>query len=255
MSAEKRQRLSSEETRERLIRAGYAALADVGISVGLDAVSLEQAIRDSGVSRSSAYAVWSDDDELAPQESFQREVLGRAMGHRVEATREFRERLEQTYAEHGQTMTPLELRREIVRVVGNSHVQAIEQIVEWRIVIALRAILLSAPPGGRDERLLTWLRASERAGRLETITSIYRPATKMLQMVPRPEYGDAAFHYAEAAAASLTEGLAVRSALKVDYLPADLHHPDDDPTKTWSIYSLVFERILDLFFMPVDEDE
>lgn len=252
MTAGRRQRLSSDETRERLIQAGYDALAQAGIGIGLDAVTLEQAVRDANVSRSSAYAAWAD-DELSPQEAFQREVLRRAMGQRIVATRAFEQTVRSVYAEHGSTMSKRELRREMVRVVGNGHVAAIEKVVEWRIVIALRALLLSAPPGSRDERLLAWLQASEKAGRLETIESIYRPAIEMMGLTPRPEYGDRAFHYAESAAASLTEGLAVRSALKADYLPADLRHPDD-AGNSWSIYTLVLEQILDLFFMPDDEE-
>lgn len=55
---QRRPRLSDAETERRMLDAALAALAEHGMSVGLDDVRLEDVIRAAGVSRTSAYRRW-----------------------------------------------------------------------------------------------------------------------------------------------------------------------------------------------------
>ena len=62
--AQRRVRLSDEQTARRVLGAALAQLAEQGISVGLDQLRFEEVIRAANVSRSSAYRRWPNRDAL-----------------------------------------------------------------------------------------------------------------------------------------------------------------------------------------------
>lgn len=70
-----RRRLTHDETRALLLDWGASELIAHGLAYGMERVSLEDAVRETGVSRTSAYRIWSSDAERSPQEAFRREVL------------------------------------------------------------------------------------------------------------------------------------------------------------------------------------
>lgn len=251
MVSSRRQRLSAEETGERLVQAGLAALARQGMSIGLDSVNLEQAVRDADVPRSSAYAIWSTHETLAPQEAFQRAVLRRAAEDRTHTI----EQLQQTAADivetHSATMSSRQLLNELIRVGGGENEIALSQSLGWQLMIAVRVILQSAP-SSLDEELTTWMNDSEEEARLSTIDEVYRPFVALLGLEPRPEFGERAYHYGEIAASSLAEGLSTRHKLRASEYLTDIVHPEiNDPDKPWSLYALMFEQLLRVFFQPV----
>ncbi len=254
LASAKRQRLSADETRERLVIAGMALLALNGMSVGLDAVTLEQAVRDADVSRSSAYAAWSTDDRYSPQELFQRTVLRRAVVDRNATIEQLQEIVMAVVVEHGETMNPRELLREMIRVGGAANVEAVAGSSSWQLVIALRAILHSTFGRGRDEDLAAWMDESEEELRFETINDVYKPLVEITGLRPRPEYGELAYQYGEISAAAMTEGLAMRYSLRAREHLDGLVHPHD-PGREWSLYSLMFEQIVHRFFLPIDADD
>lgn len=256
MGATRRPRLSAEETRERLLAAGLADLARQGMSVGLDAVNLEQAVRDAGVSRSSAYAAWSTDDVYAPQELFQRAVLRRAVEDRSATIARLQASATAVYMAGVETMTPRDLLAEIIRVAGTENIQAVADSSSWQLVIAVRAILHSVPDDARDDDLVEWMKDSEEELRTSTIDDVYRPMVELLGIVPRPEYGELAYQYGEISASSMAEGLAMRYSLRARDFVEDIPHPHrEDPEKLWSLYSLIFESIVHTFFQPADGSE
>lgn len=53
-----RRRMSEQETRERVLDLASDRLVEQGLSVGLDALRMEQVIAEAGVSRASAYRCW-----------------------------------------------------------------------------------------------------------------------------------------------------------------------------------------------------
>ncbi|MDW3176690.1 MAG: hypothetical protein R8J94_04800 [Acidimicrobiia bacterium] len=250
MAAGRRQRLSAEETSERLIDAGLAALARHGMSVGLDAVNLEQAVRDAEVPRSSAYAIWSTDEHYPPQESFQRAVLRRAAEDRTRTIEQLQNTSAEIVAKYAESMTSRELLMELIRVGGGENIEALSESLGWQLMIATRAILHSAPTSF-DEELTEWMNESEEEVRLSTIAEVYRPFVEMLGLEPRPEFGDSAYHYGEIAAASLAEGIAMRYRLRANEYLGGIVHPDiGDQDKPWTLYSLMFEQLLRVFFQP-----
>jgi len=251
--AGKKKRLSSEESRERLIQAGIDALAREGLSVGMDSVNLEQAVRDSTVPRSSAYAVWSTDEEFSPQELFQREVLLRAVDRRKETTERLMEEIAEHLADEDESLSREEKRRELVRIAATSSLRNVQESASWQIVFALRSILQTAPTESRDQDLLDWISRNEEEARIETIEQLYKPLAEMFGLRPRPEFGERAWHLAEISSASLVEGMAMRSALSASQHFYGHPNPASSEDNEWSLYALLFERMIDVFLEPIPE--
>ena len=249
MAGSKKQRLSAEETRQRLIDVGVELLCTHGMSVGLDAVTLEQAVRTADVSRSSAYAAWSTDDDYSPQELFQRTVLRQAVLDRNATIAELQEVVAEVVATHADTMTPAELLREMIRVGGGTNIRSVANSASWQLVTALRSILHSTSGGDRDEDFASWMDEAEETLRVDTIENVYKPLVELTGLTPRPEYGDLAYQYGEISAAALCEGLATRYSLSASEYLDGLTHPKD-PDREWSLYALMFERMVQAYFLP-----
>ncbi len=252
--AARKPRLSSDETKSRLIDAGIAALKESGMSIGMDSVNLEQAVRDAEVSRSSAYAVWTS-DRFSPQEDFQRSVLLRAMEDRRETldalgnlTAEILEQM------HG-VASPSQVLREIIRVAATQNIEATADSVSWKLVIALRAVLHSAKEGERDQELVDWMFETSEEIRTYAIENVHRPLAAAIGLKPRPQYGDRAFELGELCASAVSEGFSMRywldSRASLDGLH---HHAELDGEPNWSMYALVYEQIVRMFFVPIEGD-
>ena len=254
MVSKLRRRLSSAETKERLITAGLDALAEHGMSIGLEGVTLDHAIRTADVSRSSAYAVWSTEGDLSPQSLFQRAVLKQAVVERKETIARTQQTALEVIERLGHTATPAALFRELARATGGVNARAVADSRSWRLVVALRSVLHSEPDATRDEELAAWMSESERLYREQTIREVYRPVAQLLGLRPRPEYGDDAYHYGEIAAASLAEGLAPRYFMNTaPFLDEIERLGPEGEAETWSLFSIVFESIVLTFFEPADE--
>lgn len=222
------------------------------MSIGLDSVNLEQAVRDADVPRSSAYAIWSTHETLAPQEAFQRAVLRRAADDRTRTIAQLQRTVGEVVEQHAATMSSRELLMELIRVGGGENVSALSESLGWQLMIAVRAILQSAPES-LDAELTIWMNDSEEEVRLSTIEEVYRPFVALLGLEPRPEFGERAYHYGEIAASSLAEGLSMRNKLRASEYLTGINHPEvNDPDKPWSLYALMFEQLLRVFFQPVD---
>ena len=219
------------------------------MSIGLDAVNLEQAVRDAEVSRSSAYAVWSS-EQFSPQEEFQRRVLIAAVEDRKQTLVDLTETVGSIYLELVDTMPSRQVLRELIRRAAKSNVEVTSQSMSWKIVIALRAILHSTAEDERDEELVAWMNESAVAMREFTIEKIYKPLAETTGVVPRPQYGERAYELGEICSSAMSEGFSMRywtEALpNLDGLP----HPRFDDGKEWSMYALLFEQVVEMFFVP-----
>lgn len=148
-----------------------------------------------------------------------------------------------------------ELMRELIRVGSNSNLRNLTESRSWQIVFAMRAVMNSAPDGARDDELLDWMDQNEREMRIETIETLYRPMAELFGFAPRPEYGERAWHLAEISLAAFAEGLSMRSLFGAGDYFYDLPHRDlPEAPSNWSIYALMFERIVETFFDYGDHD-
>ena len=60
----RRPRMSETETRERALQTAVDALVETGLSVGLDHISMEDVIREAGVSRTAVYRLWPKKEDF-----------------------------------------------------------------------------------------------------------------------------------------------------------------------------------------------
>ena len=253
-AAGKKQRLSAEECRQRLIAVGVAALTEQGLSVGLDAVSLEQAVRDAQVPRSSAYAAWSADGDHTPQELFQHAVLMRTIADRRETNEALHAELAKMMDEIPEGMDRSQLLREMIKRLSTLNLQTVIDSRSWQVVFAMRSILHTANSSSLlDDELREWIGSSEQTLRNETIETLYKPMAEFFGLRPRPAYGDKAYHLVEIASSSLSEGLSMRAKLPAGEYLFEQPHPEV-PGEDWSLLALLFERIVDTFFEEIPDD-
>lgn len=249
----RRRRLSSGETRERMVAAGLDALARDGLALGLDTVNLEQAVRDAEVSRSSAYAAWSTDDEHSPQELFQRTVLKQAVLDRRDTIEQTMRTAFDIIDRLGADAPPRRVLHELVREAAGQNARLVAESRSWQVVIALQSALNSSPPDRRDDELADWVSTTEEQYRNEAIETFYRPFVELLGLRPKPEFGDAAFHYGEIAGSALVEGLGSRHFMRTaDYLDGIKRAGPDGTVEDWTLYAVVFEQLIWTFFEPID---
>lgn len=220
------------------------------MSIGLDAVNLEQAVRDADVSRSSAYAAWAN-EEYSPQESFQRSVLMHVMEDRKVSLEAVTARSSELFTELHGTMPKRELMREIIREAAHSNMEATTDSMGWKLSIALGAALHSAPADQRDEELVTWMNESAAVLQEYTIERLYKPLAKLFGLKPRPQYGERAYALGEVAIAAVSDGFSMRYWLHTrSYLDGLEHHAIEGGDANWSIYSMIFEQVVEMFYLP-----
>lgn len=247
----RRPRRSADQTRTHLIEAGIAELHKSGLSVGLDAVSLERAVRDANVPRSSAYAAWSNREDLSPQEGFQRAVLCSVVEQRKGTLEMLAEESANTLAEFSDFVPRRHQLRQLICEICSRNTTFATDSIEWKLAIALRYILFSAPEDLRETELLEWLKDSSLALREYSISTLYRPLAEVFGIVPRPQYGDTAFDLAEAAIAALSDGIIGRELIDCPELLSNVVHPDGAPGQ-WSLYAIMCEKVVETFFVPVN---
>ena len=220
------------------------------MSIGLDAVNLEQAVRDADVSRSSAYAAWAN-DERSPQENFQRSVLMHTIEDRKVGLEELTTRLTALIEELHGTVTMRELMREIIREAADSNMEATTDSIGWKLAIALGATLHSAPEDQRDQELVEWMNESAVALREYTVERMYKPLTAAFGLKPRPQYGERAYELGEVCIAAVSDGFAMRYWLNTrSYLDGFEHHAIEGGEAKWSMHAMIFEQIAEMLFVP-----
>lgn len=224
------------------------------MSIGMDSVNLEQAVRDAQVSRSSAYAIWAN-ERLSPQEEFQRAVLTRAVADRKETLVSLNEVVADAYDELADTGSPQQVMREMIRVAAKHNIEATADSMSWKLVIALRAVLHSAKEEERDQELVDWISHSTDELSAFTIETVLRPLANIVGIQPRPQYGDRAYALGEMCSAAVSEGLSMRYWLTPAPFLDGLYHPSElDGEPNWTMYALVYEQIVRMFFIPIAGD-
>ncbi len=227
------------------------------MTVGLDAVSLEDAIDTTGVSRTSAFRLWQGAPG-GPQHAYRREVLTEAIGARDEAGDALRDRVLVAVSALGPDPEPFDVYRKIVEAASDANLEGNSGNPAWQLVIALHAVVSATPEGHRDQELTAWLDEAEQAWRRSTIEGIYRPMATLLQLRPRePLTMDEALEYLVLAVSSTTEGLSSKLALRgaAAYLTAPIQRAGaDGEVRPWSMFGIVLDALVPAFFhLPWEE--
>jgi AcrR family transcriptional regulator len=169
-AARRRVRISDEETGRRMLAAAVGMIAERGMSVSLEHLSLEEIIQAAGVARSSVYRRWPFKDLFFSDllvELANGPVLSRdnATVARVLAEHLARELARPQGADPEQDRVDFFV--ELLRVVFDLDIAQVLGSAQWRTSIALHATLLGLPDGplrrqigtalaGAEEQLTAW---------------------------------------------------------------------------------------------------
>lgn len=244
-----------DDLRERLIEAGTRALLAEGVTIGLDAVRVSDAIEATGAARASAYRALAH-DELEPQELLRREVLLRVLQRdsRGENLAVVERAIADEFAEFGDLPSPddapsrARLHRALIRASSAASFRNVAGSRE-------RAILMAAygAASSRDLDSDAWQREALCEGERELsrqFGQLYAESLRTFGLRLRP--GITIEHFA-IALASLLEGLALRARFRDDLdgivLPSDPGGEDEE----WTIFALAAEGIVGRFCEPVPD--
>ncbi|GAA4548128.1 TetR/AcrR family transcriptional regulator [Amycolatopsis samaneae] len=204
--ARRRRRLSDEETGQRMLQAATAMVTETGLTVSLDHISLEDVIRDAGVSRSAAYRRWPYKDlffsdllkELAkgtsPEIGANPEALA-AIGRVLLDRLDWIETPERRLA----------VAAEALRHGALDEFEIFHRSTQWRTYFALHATFLSLPDGDLRDEVQSALATSEKT-LIAGIATAYRQVTTLLGLRPRPEL-DASYETVATLATATIRGL------------------------------------------------
>lgn len=245
-----RRRLTAEESKGLLVEAGLEMFDTEGMAPSFDAITLERAVRSTGVSRSSAYNIWSDENtEYSPQEAFQWEVIKHLIADATvsQTTDAF---LSAGTAALESGLEGIELRRELIRRAANAHLVGLEQRRSLRIVYALLASANSVPEASVNQQLMQWLRDNEANFRDRLISGAFLPFAVAVNYVPRPEFDpDLVWLQFTAALMSVGDGLFSRTRLTSPDVLYGVLPADGDP-EGWSLYAIAVDALVERFFEP-----
>lgn len=198
---------------DRVVQAAIRRIHERGISVGLDGISLEDAIASSGVSRATAYRHWSS------RADFLRAVLVQIVretrlepegSEEIGAIREFvKDRREDAATEPGRRTIVVES----LRIAVDADLRRLASSREWTDYLALRATCTSLPEGELRETVTSEIAAAER-GFVMHRASVYSRLPELMgyRLIP-PLIGQRGFEVMAEAMGALMTGLVVRASV------------------------------------------
>lgn len=232
----------------RLLDAAHEALRQHGVTSGLDAVTLDGAISDSGVPRGSAYKLWQS-DEQTPQDGFRRAVVLDILRSLPASTG--LPSTETVYAESLEAIADLDLNdpednayalRELTRVVTAFNHLRLEDGENWRIYGALRTAALTR--FGDDIEIMDAIREGEQT-LIQSYADLYGSVAELLGYRLKEPYTLAEF---SAAAFGLNEGLVHR--LSDGWRRGGIPRPTgrNGEMREWTLYAVGFEALIHAFW-------
>jgi AcrR family transcriptional regulator len=160
--ARRNNRLSEEETERRMLEAAMTLVARSGLTVSLDHLSLEEVIREAGVSRSAVYRRWPYKDLFFSD--LVKELAKNAVPSIVEDEVAV---LREVVAQRGDWLESRELRNgliaELVRRLAVLDFEILYQSTKWRTYLALNATFASIADADIRAQVASALVESERA--------------------------------------------------------------------------------------------
>ena len=170
-----------------MLEAAVAMVHRSGLTVSLDHISLEEVIRDAGVSRSAVYRRWPYKDlffgDLVKQ--LAKDATPTIVNDELELMR-------QVVAEHGNRLETPELRHglvvELFRRLSLLDFETMYNSPGWRTYIALHATFLSLSDGALRDQVQSALAESEHAHNVR-IAHVWQQLTAIFGYRLRPELG------------------------------------------------------------------
>lgn len=202
--------MSDDPVARHLVDVALERIERDGMSVGLDHLSLERIIAESGVSRATAYRRWPN------KQAFLAEVL-RAAVQRTHLIPEQEEDLTDLVAlldERGDLIKTPQGRVDIViealRLAAQGDFDRTRTSPRWQTYFALTATCQGLPTGELRDSVQTALAATTREFR-DRRAQIYRGLALLGALRPVAHLGEAAYEVMSSAAGTLMAGMVVTS--------------------------------------------
>ncbi|WP_222853406.1 TetR/AcrR family transcriptional regulator [Fodinicola acaciae] len=243
--ARRRRRLSDEETAQRMLDSAVAMVNSSGLTVSLEHISLEDVIRDSGVSRSAAYRRWPYKDLFVSDllRTLAKAAMPAAVGDEGGAAL-----VRRVAAEHVDDFATADGRRkawsELIRQGAWHDFDAIHRSTEWRTYLALHATFDGLADGELRDEIQAALAASEH-GFVARIAGVYERMATFLGYRLRAGMDTTYETVARLANASM-RGLVI-AALSTPDTATARHHADPLGTGTpaeWSLPGLAVAAVI-----------
>jgi AcrR family transcriptional regulator len=206
--ARRRPRLSHDETERRMLQTALDMVNSTGLTVSLDHISLEDVIRDAGVSRSAAYRRWPYKDLFFSD--LLKELAAAATPAAIGRTASIAE-VRAVALEHpdwlGTAQQRHDLTVELIRLGAVNDFRFMYESTEWRTYLALHATFLSLADGGLRTDVQAALAGAER-GFTDRIAASWEHIAALLGYRLRAEL-NAGFDTLAALVSSSVRGLVV----------------------------------------------
>lgn len=264
-----RRRLKEEDVRREMLKAARELIYELGITVSLEGLSMEDVIHRAAVPRSSVYRLWPykgdfiDDllSELAGPSAF-----GLA-GFDQETLDKAGEVVERNLDKLGTAEDRRAVLLEAIRVGAQQNVEALAASYEWHAYTALQVTARSTRDPEARARISTQLERSE-AMFISTMSAFYTKVFELLGVRVRSPYR---IEHVAAAGAAVLEGIALRKVLTNTSRdnPPDLHvigeggltltelvdapipgRALDGGTTDWSLASVAYLGVFDALVEP-----
>lgn len=204
------------EPSDKVIDAAVAQVRECGVTLGLDGISLEEAIAASGVARATAYRHWPN------RAAFLREVLLRIVHETTllpEGPEEIGALREFISAHQGEFATETGRRTLVVeslRIAFEADFQRLATSREWRDYLALRATCGTLPDSGLRTAVTAELAAAERSFAAHRAAVYSRFPELLGYRLTTPSAGGAGFELMSQAMGALMTGLVVRASANAE---------------------------------------
>lgn len=240
---------------DRVVQAAIRRIHERGISVGLDGISLEDAIASSGVSRATAYRHWPS------RADFLRAVLVQIVretrlepegSEEIGAIREFvKDRREDAATEPGRRTIVVES----LRIAVDADLRRLASSREWTDYLALRATCTSLPEGELRETVTSEIAAAER-GFVMHRASVYSRLPELMgyRLIP-PLIGQRGFEVMAEAMGALMTGLVVRASVAPNGVPFRARAFGSSVSAEWTSTSYALVAAFLSFLEPDPEVE
>ncbi|MEM9464419.1 MAG: hypothetical protein AAGA90_03555 [Actinomycetota bacterium] len=247
-----------EQSREQLIRHGLAQVAEAGVSIRLDTVSLAAAAGASQMTTADASALWAGGDDIDPEERFREAVAVRVLEEQPavgDAGIDGSALTETLLAVSGMietmpdlaTLSPLErgdwLRR-IYRAGTDANLALADDSLLWHSYVAIGTVALSQPSASEALRA-AWVKGDETTA--TRYLNIYSVLASMFGLRLRYCYSWPQF---TTAVSAVSEGLMIRSNVREEVRVMERNTGPDGEAERWTLFAVCFEALIRQFFEP-----
>jgi AcrR family transcriptional regulator len=249
--ARRGRRISEEETERRMLAAALAMVRRTGLTVSLDSISLEDVIREAGVSRSTVYRRWPYKDLFVSDlvKELAKAAIPSPADHEA-VTQLIKSVVDSRQAWLATAEGRQALLLELFRQTAVLDFENLYRSPEWRTYLALHATFISLAEGELRDEVQATLAQSQK-GFIDRVAQAWGYLAALFGHRLRPELG-AGFEVLATLVGALSRGLVLMS-LSMPELVSERRKASPfgaENVEEWSLSGLGFTSIAFSFFEP-----